>query len=177
MTTELTNIINALNEAENPEKPMREQDARFMKRDERDKELYILWASLPSIVRKLKDTDLLSMGYPIEDPMFKKVIESHSQNQFCLAFGINKNRPAIWRKRDPEIETRIADLAHKTNVLRFEKDINFAFSQKTLRNADAPRVKLYHQLFKGWTEKSGVEHSGKVTTLHQLIRELETDDE
>lgn len=153
------------------------QDEKIGNKGKRDRELYILWASIPTYLKRAKMEDLEAIGYPIDDPIFRRLIQCKSQNQFCTEFNIGKNQPKYWRDHMPEITKQIEDLAQKSNVLRFEKDVDFAFTQRTIRNADAPRVKLWKQIFKGWTEKSGVELSGKVTTIQELVMQLEEEAE
>lgn len=147
---------------------------------QRDKELYVLWASIPSLVRSIYNKEdqrpkLMEMGYPIEDTIFIELIECKTTFAFCKKFDVGKNQPTIWKKEDPEMMKKIEEMSMKDNVLRFEKDVDFAFTQRTIRQADSSRVKLWKQLYKGWTEKSGIELSGSIKTIQELVSEAESD--
>ena len=172
MSTDIAKIMNEYNE----ESPRKKTDVSSGAKDNRNKELYILWCSIPMIIKQFSEEELKKLEYPTDDPVFMRMLRCTSQAQFCKAFGLDKNRPTIWRKRDPEIETRIATLSNKTNVLRYEKDIDLAFTSKTAKHGDAARVKLWKQIYKGYSEKSNVELSGQVTTLQELVMSLEEGD-
>ena len=145
---------------------------------DRDKELFILWASIPTLVRTIYNNEkqrpkLKEMGYPIEDTLFADLIDCKTSYAFCKKFDVGKNQPTIWKKEDPEMTKKIEEMSFKSNVLQFEKDVDFAFTQRTIQKADAPRFKLWKQVFKGWTEKSGIEHSGSIRTIQELVMDAE----
>jgi hypothetical protein len=117
------------------------------------RELYLQWAAIPASLRNADKTVLKKMGYDIEDEEFMKLIAIRTKGKFCEEFGYNKNMPARWEK-DPEFIDRMNEIAHNSHVMRFKKDIDFSFTQKTLRHGDAQRQKLWKQLYEGWSEKT-----------------------
>jgi len=87
-------------------------------------------------------------------------------------FGLAWQTMVDWDS-NKEILAMIDDFNKKSNVLKFKKDIDYSFTQTTIREADASRVKLWKQLFEGWEEKSnlGVK-SDALNVLAVSIRKL-----
>ena len=53
------------------------------------------------------------------------------------------------------------------------KDIDFHFTQMTIKESDAPRVKLWKQLYEGWVEKQKSKVSGSLN--EGIKQEIRTD--
>lgn len=139
---------------------------------QRNKEAYLMWRSMPALLRMLPAADLTKMGYDVDDPMFKKLIEIKNESQFTVVFGLSNNQPARWRE-DPEFNRQVQELAVNDHVMRFKKDVDFAFTQKTIREADSGRVKLWKQLYEGWREKvETFNHNANLDVLG-LVRAIE----
>lgn len=139
---------------------------------EQKKDIYILWSSIPAMLRLLKPEQISQMGYDMDDPVFAKLVSIKNQSEFIKEFSISHNQPTRWRE-DPEFNSKIEEISRKDHVLRFSKDIDFSFTQRVIRNGDAASVKLWHQIFKGWREK--IESFG--ATVHfngnDLVNDLE----
>ena len=114
---------------------------------------YILWLTMPAVLRH-RDMDsnkLLGFGFDIEDEIFKKLITIGTRTQFSNEFHVNKDTLTAWEQSE-----ECKNLLEKTRqemVLKYEKDVDFHFTQQTIKEADAARVKLWKQLYRGWREK------------------------
>lgn len=117
---------------------------------EKDYELYLQWASLPTIVKSLPVHQLASLGFDAtENPLLEKLISLRFKKDFCREFRVSVDTIADWEKR-PDFEQRLQQIRNRNQILRFEKEIDFAFTMKVLKEADAPRVKLWKQLYGGF---------------------------
>lgn len=138
----------------------------------KDRELYLEWASIPAMVRMLSEPDLAKMGYPVEDPIFMKLVTIKRKGEFCREFGINDGMPAKW-ERDPNFLAEVNQISHKSHVMKFRKDIDFSFTQKVLRHGDAQRMKLWKQLNEGWSERTESVNVNLNMTPADLVSEIE----
>lgn len=133
--------------------------------------LYIEWISIPDMVRGLDDKALKKLGYPVDDPVFQKLLKIKTKSEFCKEIGVSSKMPSTW-ERSADFEKEV-EAQMKKNVLRFKKDIDLAFTLKTIKYSDAQRVKLWKQLFEGWTEKSTNVNVNIETTPADLVLEIE----
>ena len=115
-------------------------------------EAYIIWSSIPFALKRLKPLQLEGLGIDTDDELLSKLINIKTKTQFAEEFNIDRTILFDWEKRS-DFQKRVEKLNRKNNVLRYKKDIDFHFTQKTIKEADAQRVKLWKQLYEGWTEK------------------------
>lgn len=139
---------------------------------QKDRETYVYWRSIPAMLRLLPENDIRKMGYDYDDPIFQKLLNIKTRKQFTDAFGIGDNQPTLWDK-EPEIQSEIDRLSTAQNVMKFKKDVDFSFTQKVLRNGDAHRVKLWKQLYEGWSEKTENVNLNVNLSPADLVREIE----
>jgi len=134
--------------------------------------LYALWRSMPLVFHELPVSKLASMGCDVDDEIFQKLITCKTKTQFKEMFHLSWETLADWDV-NKEVQHMINDFNKQSNVLRFKKDIDFHFTQATIREADAARVKLWKQLYEGWVEKQrfGVQ-SEAINDLAENIKKL-----
>lgn len=123
----------------------------------KEKEAYLLWRSIPALLSLLPESEQRKMGYDVDDPLFKQLIAIKTKTEFCTLMKVSTTLPSTWEK-DPEYADKVRQLSLTNHVLRFQKDIDFSFTQKVIKNGDAPRMKLWKQLYEGWTEKTEVKN-------------------
>lgn len=152
-----------------PEKP---KVVKVGEKKDKERDAYALWLSIPAMLRMLPDAELKKMGYDADDPVFKKLMAIKTKGDFCREMGIGINSPARW-EAEPEFMAKVNALSTNDHVLKFKKDVDFSFTQKVLKHGDAQRMKLWKQVFEGWSEK--IEH--KNTNLNidvvGLVQEIE----
>lgn len=139
---------------------------------QKDRELYIQWNSIPAMLRLLPEAEVKKMGYDVEDPIFMKLLRVKTRGEFCKEFDIGVNAPSIWDK-EPDIRERINQIATDNNVMRFRKDVDFSFTQKVLKHGDAHRMKLWKQLYEGWSEKTEHVNLNLNMSPADLVEEIE----
>ena len=134
--------------------------------------LYAYWRSMPFIFHELPLRKLQAMGYDVDNETFKKLLACKTKEQFRKAFHLAINTVVDW-DANKEVQKMIDEFNKKTNVLKFKKDIDFHFTQATLKEADASRVKLWKQLYEGWQEKGGSSaESDSLNKIADSIREI-----
>jgi len=117
--------------------------------------IYALWRSIPLVFHELPVSKLASMGCDIDDEVFQKLITCKTKTQFKEIFHLSWATLKDW-DTNKEVQKMVDDFNKQSNVLRYKKDIDFHFTQATIREADAARVKLWKQLYEGWVEKQNV---------------------
>lgn len=136
--------------------------------------LYAYWRSMPFIFHELPLRKLQSMGYDIDNEQFRKLLACKTKEQFRKTFHLAINTVVDWDE-NKEVQRMINEFNKKTNVLKFKKDIDFHFTQATLKEADASRVKLWKQLYEGWQEKSNLGiQSDSLKNVADSIKEIAT---
>jgi len=118
--------------------------------------LYALWRSIPFVFHELPPAKLQAMGVDIDDELFQKLLSCKTKTQFQQMFNVSKDSTTSW-DYNKEVQKMIDEFNKKSNVLKYKKDIDFHFTQATIREADAARVKLWKQLYEGWVEKQKVQ--------------------
>jgi len=111
--------------------------------------IYALWRSIPFIFRELPGKKLTALECDIDNEMFKKLIECRTKTRFREIFKVSRGTLAEWDKSE-EIQKMIDDFNRQSNVLKYKKDMDFQFTQITMKKADAARVRLWYQLYMGW---------------------------
>lgn len=140
------------------------------------KELYTIWLSIPAMLRLLPEKDQLQMGYDVHDPVWSVLLPIRTKQNFCTFFKVGINQPAFWERKDPALFDRAMEISKRQNVIRFKKDVDFSFTQKVLKFGDANRMKLWKQVFEGWTEKTESHNTNVNITpvgLVKMLQELE----
>lgn len=125
--------------------------------------IYIYWYSLPTLLRKMPQEELDLLGFDTTDSLFSKLLKIKTDREFAKIFDIRVETLCKWKKRK-DFQDRVNEVCQQ-NIIRFKKDVDFAFTNKTIKDSDASRVKLWKQLFEGWSEKQKVEHSGELGEL------------
>ena len=136
---------------------------------ERKAKLYAFWKSMPVALHSIyyKPTGMTKigeMGFDIDDEVFIKLISIRSRTEFGKTFGVSLRQLERWDGSEI-VQKWTEEFNKQSNVLRFKKDVDFHFTRKVVTEADAPRVKLWKQLYEGWQEKQKVEYEGKVIIL------------
>jgi len=122
---------------------------------------FAFWMSIPAVLKAMSEKELLKSGYDVKDEHFRKLLKIRFKKDFATVFKVSLDTLTDWQVRK-DFQELTAKYNLENNVLRFEKDVDMAFTRRTIRNADAHRVKLWKQVFKGWQEKAVVENVGEV---------------
>lgn len=138
----------------------------------REASLYALWLSVPIALRDQDMEALEKAGYMngagVQD--FLTVLRCKSKKEFCKAFHVSSNLLNLW-DRAPWLTELVDQLSIQNNVMRFKKDLDFNFTQRTLKDTDPASVKLWKQVYEGWTEKKQL--SGSLD-LKQVLDNLDS---
>lgn len=121
----------------------------------READVFALWLSIPIFLREQSQKQLEKMGYDMEDNELVLVLKAQTKTQLSKILKVTRKQLAIWESSDV-IKKKVEELNLLSNVMRFKKDIDYHFTQKTMKESDAPRVKLWKQFFEGWQERSQV---------------------
>ena len=132
--------------------------------------LYALWDSIPTELHRLNIGIIEKIGFDIKDDVFVKLIAIKTKTEFSKEFNVNQRQLRRWDKS--EIVQKWKDEFNlQSNVLRFKKDIDFHFTKKAIREADAARIKLWKQLYEGFAEKT-VQSNPAIEELAKAIKTI-----
>jgi len=144
----------------------------LQEKGKKDRDLYLMWRGIPALLRTLDEKEMSRMGYNVDDPIFMRLVRIKTRREFCEAFKIGINQPGRWEE-DPEFVAKIHQVSVNEHVMKFKKDVDFSFTQKTIRHGDAHRMKLWKQLFEGWTEKTVNANLNINMTPADLVADIE----
>ena len=140
--------------------------------------LYALWQSIPHALHVMNEKPagiirIKNMGFNLDDGVFVKLLKIRTKTEFNKEFKVSMKQMKRWDDSE-KIQEWIDDLSRQSNVMRFKKDVDFHFTQRTIKEGDAKRVKLWKQLYEGWRETQKIEHSGGIS-LTKLFEKAEED--
>lgn len=115
----------------------------------REAKLFALWLSIPAIIKKMSVAQKKDLGFEEED--FLELTELKTRTAFGKKYKVTSQQLCRWEKRE-DLQEMARQFDLDSNVLKFTKDVNFSFTRKTIKEADASRVKLWKQIFEGWQE-------------------------
>lgn len=141
---------------------------------QKEAKLFALWCSIPAVLFALfreQPHKLKTLGYDIEDKSkdgLAVLLECRSRSAFARKFDIDIDTLYVWSRSESH-KKWVEEYNHECNVMKFKKDIDFNFTQKTIMHSDAARVKLWKQLYEGWIEKSKQEFGDNVQPFNITI--------
>ena len=133
-------------------------------------EAFVLWSSIPLIVRSIYQADssegklkagkkLGELGFDIEEVLLRKLLDCKTQKEFAKAFEVHFTTLSEWKQKK-YYKKKVEAMTDDVCVLQYKKDVKFSFIQKTIEEGDAPRVKLFHQLYDDFADKKVTEITG-----------------
>lgn len=117
---------------------------------------YVIWHSLPAILRGQPAKDLRRMGFA--DPVTLDLLAIPHQRAFAKRFKVNPATLSEWNIR-PDLMRRVTK-ARDTWARKLTSNVYSALYKGIILERDASRVKLWMQLVEGYVEKTRNEHSG-----------------
>jgi hypothetical protein len=146
---------------------------------EQDYEMFILWKSLPSLIRG-KPKEELQRAWGFHDEVILELLQIKTNVEFAKKFNIKgPNTLTEWQKL-PDYQDRVS-ASWKSWMKKATPDVNASFIRKTIQEGDAPRFKLFHQIAEGFTEKIEANGKGLQTIInlvyHGKARQSKTEEE
>lgn len=139
--------------------------------------LYALWRSIPHAlhsvyykpmgISKIKD-----IGFDMDDDVFIKLLEIRTKTEFSKSFKVSMKQLKRWDESE-KVQKWVEEYNKQSNILRFKKDVDFHFTQKTIKEGDAARVKLWKQLYEDWREKSEIDvNADEIKEIAKAIKKI-----
>lgn len=128
---------------------------------EREYDMYVLWKSLPTLLKGQKLETFGKLG--ISDELLVELLSIKSQTEFAKHFGIPEPTTlSDWNKR-PDLVKQV-EAARKSWSKKLTSNVMMGLYRKAVQEGDASRVKLWMQIVEGWVEKTQHTHEGEVKT-------------
>lgn len=138
--------------------------------------LLAFWQSIPAAV---KDAQYFERSKNVkigdeEEAMIPELLKAKTLGDIAKVLGVRECTVRKWQKT--KFVKRYTDKFDEwNNVMRFKKDIDYAFTQKTIQHADKGRVQLWYELYCGWVPKSSKVHEldeDNIVKIQKRLREL-----
>lgn len=130
-------------------KPYREQDF----------EMYILWKSLPTILREKPADYIIKLGFT--DPIVIELLNIRNQTEFAEKFKIKElDTLTNWNKRDGLIE-RVREV-RKDWARKLTGNVLTGLYKRAVSQGSAAEVKLWYQIVEEWKEDLKISPSGTI---------------
>ena len=134
---------------------------------------FILWNSIPFELRKIPLNEAENWGINIKNSLLKELLSISTQREFAEKYNVSEDVLCIWNRRK-DFKEELNKII-KEGILKYKKDVDFSLTKKAIKYGDAPRVKLWKQLFEGWVEKEKREISGDLSLLIDEMNESKED--
>jgi hypothetical protein len=140
--------------------------------------LLAFWQSIPAAVKDNKYfTRVKNVKITEEqESLIPKLLEAKTVADLAKVLDVKHSTLSRWQKTN--FVRRYTDKFDEwNNVMRFKKDVDYAFTQKTIAHADAARVKLWYQIYMNWMERSASVNEfdeNNIVAIQKKLRELGT---
>lgn len=134
----------------NQEKPKKTEKIVKRPSKKQDFKTFVLWRSLPSLLRDLNYTELEKLGF--QDPLVMELLRIRWQKDFAERFNVDEGTLSEWNDKI-EAENLIE---YKGWAKDLSRNVILSLYRAILKEGKAPEVKLFLQVVEGWQEKSGV---------------------
>ena len=112
------------------------------RKKEKEFQSFMLWLSLPSVFMGKPDSYLESVGIKNEEE--KELLKIKNLTQFAEKFKLKAGTLSRWKK---QITTEQTTDKTKDYFKKLSKNIYGAFYHSAIKHGDAPRVRLWEEIF------------------------------
>jgi len=124
------------------------------KADKTKSKLFAFWQSIPGILKqkeyfKLKDIKLTDE----QESILPELLRAKNLKEVSKVLGVSYNTVLSYQKSS-YVQKMTEYFDRWNNAMKFKRDVDYAFTNATIKNADAPRVKLWKQIYEGWVEET-----------------------
>ena len=138
------------------------KNAKKITYKEQEFEMYVLWKSLPAILRGQEPR--IYEQLKITDELVLQLLEIKNQTQFAKKFDVKDLATLTdWNKKIEEHD--LLKNKRKEWAKRLTSNIVLALYKKALIEGDAARIKLWYQLVEDWKEGTTIEQKQKLIIL------------
>ena len=131
--------------------------------------LYALFCSIPLAVRQYSAKELSKTSYTLNNEEIDHILKCRTKSQFSQIFGISRKQLNKWDNSEL-LKQMVEKLSKQNNVLQYKHDIDYAFTQQTVKTADPVRVKLWKEVYEGW--RPGIDLSAKFLPFQIVVRKM-----
>ena len=133
--------------------------------------LFAFWLTTPRLTRGLTIAEKLKvMDYNSEDNKLMEILGCKSRIEVASVIGVSSKQLGIW-ERSPEFQKMCDGMHKESNVMKFKKDIDFSFTQKTIKEADAARVMAWKKIYENFKVGADTQTPELVEAIRDNIRE------
>ena len=124
-------------------------------RHKRLAKLFAFWMSIPATVKDAKYFEKVKNVEITEEieTLMPKLLEAVTLKDVAKVLGVKPALLTKWSK-NPSVLRMVDKFDTQNNLMRFKRDIDYNFTQATIKHSDAARVKLWYQIHMGWVEKT-----------------------
>jgi len=116
---------------------------------EQDFQTYVLWKSLPSILRGQSLVALQGLG--IGDELVVELLSIKNQTEFSKKFKIRNGTLTEWNKKIEE--NNLLEDTRRFWAKKLTSNVLIALYKKAVQEADAGRVRLWYEIVEGLSQQ------------------------
>lgn len=132
----------------------------------REFRLYVVWKTLPSVMKRLNEEQLQKLG--IESEELLELLKIKSQSKFIKTYRLGKNTLSNWNKLITQEEI---DVEMKRWMKTLNANVRTALYRRIMKEGDPQAVKLWEKLINNWQENFGLQIDQ--TVEHKLSPEAQ----
>lgn len=111
---------------------------------------FLLWKSLPSLLRDFNYTELEKLGF--QDPVVMELLRIRWQKDFAERFKVDEATLSLWNEKIEKEDL----LDYKGWAKGLSRNVLLALYRKAVKEGTAAEAKLFLQVVEDWREKAEV---------------------
>ena len=132
------------------------------------KEKYAQWLAFPAFLRGLNDSQIVSMGIDASDA--DPLLMIKTKTDFAKVLKISR-RQLYFYEKDKEFKEKVKEFEREWSSNR-TPNVILSLYRGALKHGDAARVKLWLQLFRGFTDKIENKHTVDLPEIKELTEKI-----
>jgi DNA-binding XRE family transcriptional regulator len=128
------------------------------------KEMFAQWVAFPSLLRKFSEVQRDQLGLDATD--IDSLLLLQTREEFAKAIGMSRRN--LYNYENEEDFNGLVQKFKKRWGGKRTPNMILALYKEGVREGDAPRVKLWHQIFEDFTEKQETKHTVDLKEVKEL---------
>jgi len=132
------------------------------------KEKYAEWLAFPSIIRKMEDSNIRILG--INPDEIDPILKITTRVELSKVIGFSRESMNRW-----EGETEFRKIREEKELEYMGKqtpNVMAAFYKGAIKEGDAPRMKLWMQIYRKFVEKQEQKHTVDLDAVKELTQTI-----
>ena len=131
-------------------------------------ETYIIWKSLPALLRGCDKGKLMKLG--VEDEMSLEMLEIKTQTEFAEKYGLKRTTCSEWKKKLAGKKIVFGSIEKWAKMIT--PNVIMALAKTAIRTGKAPEVMAWMRIVEGFEGKSEAEVNDDLKKILEKVNKM-----